>query len=231
MLISLIIAIIAGNTSTYCATVWIATHTVLWENIGLAFPNGIPSYDTYARMLRMLDHEALAMEFVNWMNQILLPVGIHMAIDGKGLVGATERIKGKRIPYVLNIVETHTGLTIAAIPIQEKSNEIRAIPQILAWVAICSNIFTIDAIGTQTEIIQLILQEHGDFLLLVKRNNPDAYDRLISYFTSCRKEQAENAQNSKENPKQQNASAPSGHCKQQSGRKHFSCLKRWLVRW
>ena len=189
MLTTLVIAFLAGHTSTYQAVTWMHTPAALavFAGFDILFSKGhVPSYDTYARMLRKLDHEELALEFTNWMNCILLPANIHMAIDGKGLVGATERIKGKKTPYVLNVVETTTGLTIASIPIQEKTNEIKAIPEILAWVTICSNMISIDAIGTQAEIIQTILKEQGDFLLLVKRNNPEAYDSIIKYFESTR---------------------------------------------
>lgn len=188
MLLALIVATIEGKTSVFQAVTWISVEIALLESMGIKFSNGVPSYDTFSRMLRKIDHESFAMEFVNWMNVILIPSGIHMSIDGKGLVGSTERIKGKRTPYVLNIVEASTGITIACIPIYEKTNEIKAIPEILAWVAICSNMITIDAIGTQVDIIHQILEENGDYLLLIKKNNPEAYTNLVAYFEKVRKE-------------------------------------------
>lgn len=192
MLTTLVVAMLLGYTSTYQAVHWLGTAmgTEVIAQLNIQFSRGrLPSYDTYSRMLRCLNHEYFAMEFINWMNQVLLPVNIHLSIDGKGLIGGTERVKGKRTPYALNVVEATTGLTIASIPIQEKTNEITCIPEILAWVAICSNMITIDAIGTQTEIIKTIVEQHGDYLLLVKKNNPEAYNSLTSYFTECRQKQ------------------------------------------
>ena len=136
------------------------------KSLGLALRNGIASYDTHQRMLRNMDTTDFAIAFISWMNELLCCCKLHLAIDGKGLRGGTDKVGGKKTPYMLNIINTQTGLVIGSIPINEKTNEIRAIPDALALIAIAGNTFTIDAIGTYLDIMSQILDEEGNFVLL-----------------------------------------------------------------
>lgn len=188
ILACLIIATLHGKNSTLQAAAWCVVNIEFLRELGLELVEGVPSYDTFQRVLRLLDVEAFVLEFINWMNEIICCSGLHLAIDGKGLRGGTDRIRGGKTPYMLNIIETSTQLIIASIPIMEKKNEIKAIPEALALIAVSGNLFTIDAIGTFINIILQILEENGDFVLLVKKNNPEAYDKLLAYFNKRREE-------------------------------------------
>lgn len=191
MLLCIIIAQLHNCSSLYQQVYWCQNHVDTLHEIGLELKNGVASYVTHSRMLRELDHKAFEEDFMNWTNGILLPVGLHLAIDGKGLRGGTDRIGGANTPYMLNIVETSTGIVIASIAIHEKSNEMSAIPAALSMIAREGNLFTIDAVGTTTPIINALLEGDADFLLLIKRNNPEAYDNVKRYFEKFDNEKVE----------------------------------------
>ena len=201
MMACLIVAFLANCSSTYQAVAWCKRHVHYLQSLGLKLINGVASYDTHQRMLRNMDTESFAQDFILWMNELLCCCNLHLAIDGKGLRGGTEKIIGQKTPYMLNVVNTQTGFVIASIPICEKGSELKSIPEALALIAVAGNTFTIDAIGTYLEIMSHIIDEDGNFILLVKRNNPDAYANLVSFFETQRSTM-ERAKNNQQKPEQ-----------------------------
>jgi len=99
------------------------------------------------------------------MTGILNTKGINIAIDGKALRGSTEKIRNRKTPYILNVIDTATALVIAQLPIAEKENEITAIPKLLKLLNIQENLVTIDAIGTVQSVIDTINEKEADYLL------------------------------------------------------------------
>lgn len=91
---------------------------------------------------------------------------MHIAIDGKALRGGTERIKDAKTPYILNAIDTYTGLAIAQLPIGEKENECLAIPRLLELLNLTESVVTIDAAGTTKPIIDVIKTKADIFCLL-----------------------------------------------------------------
>lgn len=150
--------------------------------------SGIASEATISRMFAGVDTEMLGLIFINWVAKILDENGIHVIIDGKALKGGTEKIKGGNTPYVLNAIDAATRMVLAQLPVDSKSNEITAIPKLLEALGIESKTFTIDAIGTQKAIEELIISEGGHFVLQVKKNNPTLYDEIVSGFDTFEKE-------------------------------------------
>lgn len=183
MLACMIIAIMCRNTTGITIFAWCKDHLDYLRSLGLVLDNGIASYDTHMRLLRIMDQDALCGEFLSWANDLLLLSGVHLAIDGKGLRGGTQRVCNGKIPYMLNVIEISTGFVIASFPIEEKTNEIRAIPKILEMIAITGNLITIDAIGTNTNILGILEDGEADYVMLVKKNNPEAYESLRCFFT------------------------------------------------
>ena len=202
LLACLIIATLYGNSSTFQAVAWCKTHLDLLRSLGLVLINGIASYDTFQRVLRLLNSQVFSLEFINWMNEVICCSGLHLAIDGKGLRGGTDRIRNGKTPYMLNIIETSNKIIIASIPIDEKTNELKSIPEALALIAIAGNVFTIDAVGTFMDIILQILNEKGNFVLLVKKNNPEAYEKLTAYFNAKRSEAGDGKASGRSNQKE-----------------------------
>jgi predicted transposase YbfD/YdcC len=123
------------------------------------------------------------------MTGILSTKGINIAIDGKGLRGGTEKIKGKKTPYILNAIDTATALVIAQLPIGEKENEMTAIPKLLNLLNINGSTITIDAVGTTSNIMDAIMMNEADYILTVKKNSPLTYQELAEIFKGEKTEQ------------------------------------------
>ena len=187
MLTCLIAGYISGRTSVDRALHWCKDHIELLR-MHMNLSGGIPSEATISRMLSGIDEEMFSFVFMEWISEILNERGIHIIIDGKALRGATEKIKGGKTPYVLNAIDAATELVIAQLPINEKTNEITAIPMLLASLDVKDNTFTIDAIGTQKKIEKQIVENGGHFVLQVKKNNPALYEEIITAFTVFEKE-------------------------------------------
>lgn len=183
MLACLIAGYLSGRTSVRRALDWCREHLdMLREHMELL--GGIPSEATISRLLKGIDEELFSLTFTEWMSEIVGKSDLNIAIDGKALRGATERIRDGKTPYVLNAVETVTQLVLAQLPIDEKSNEITFIPMLLESLNIKENTFTIDAIGTQKKIEKMIVENGGHFVLQVKKNNPALYEEIMTEFSA-----------------------------------------------
>lgn len=126
--------------------------------------------------------ELFAFAFMEWIGEILNTRGIHLAIDGKALRAATKKVRAFKPPMIMNVIDIVTGLVLAQLPIQDKDNEILAIPKLLELLDIRESTITIDAIGTQNTIMEQILHQGGHFVLTVKKNQPQSYDEIMKYF-------------------------------------------------
>lgn len=122
------------------------------------------------------------------MTGILNTKGINIAIDGKALRGSTEKIRNRKTPYILNVIDTATALVIAQLPIAEKENEITAIPKLLKLLNIQESLVTIDAVGTVQSVIDTINEKEADYLLTVKKGNPLTYQETKEMFAELGKE-------------------------------------------
>lgn len=143
---------------------------------------GIASPSTITRMLCGIDEELALYAFMEWIGEIVDSKNTHIAIDGKALRGATEKIKGETTPMLLNAVETVRGLILAQLPVDSKTNEITVIPELLKLLDIRGSVITIDAIGTQTAIMEQIHEQEGHFVLTVKKNQPEAYEEIHTFM-------------------------------------------------
>lgn len=187
MLTYLIAGYAGGRTSAGRALVWCENHIDMLRR-HMELKNGIASEATISRLLSGIDEEMFGLVFMEWTAEILKEYGIHIIIDGKALRGATEKIKDGKTPYVLNAIDAATELVLAQLAIDEKTNEITAIPELLELLDVQGNLFTIDAIGTQKKIEKWIVENGGHFVLQVKRNNPALYEEIITAFEAFEKE-------------------------------------------
>ena len=183
LLVCLIAAYLTGRTSLRRALRWCEKHIDLLRE-GLTLKGGIASPATASRMLSTIDEADFCNAFMQWMTEILSTRGTHIIIDGKALRGATERIKDKNTPYILNAIEAATNLVVGQLAITEKENEIVAIPKLLDMLSIKGSVVTIDAIGTVTDIIQKISEKDAHYLLAIKLNQPTTYNEIMQYFAS-----------------------------------------------
>lgn len=160
---------------------WCRKH-LKWLQEILPLENGIASVPTACRILSGIDEELFALIFMEWIGSIVSTKGIHLAIDGKALRAAMNKVRDHRAPMVLNAIDAVTGLVLAQVPMEKKDCEITAIPELLKLLDITGSVVTIDAIGTQTEIMKKIIGKGGSFVLTVKKNQPEAYGEIMDYF-------------------------------------------------
>ncbi len=143
-----------------------------WLKTFLTLPGGIPSHDTFNRVFQALDPEEMERGFVAWVSSIArLTAGAVVAIDGKSLCGTREQGKKTLVHMVSAWAETN-GLVLAQHKVDEKSNEITAIPKLLAALELAGAVVTIDAMGCQRQIASQIVAQQADYVLAVKENQP-----------------------------------------------------------
>ncbi len=172
---------LAGKTTIRRSLKWCEKHLEELREY-LPLKNGIASPSTVCRLLSGIDEELFALEFMEWIGEIVDTKGIHLAVDGKALRAGMEKVKDFRVPMILNAVDVVTGLVVAQMPIKNKECEIKAIPELLKLLDIQGSIVTTDAVGTQTQIMEQIVSQEGHFVLMVKKNQPQSYEEIVKYF-------------------------------------------------
>ena len=141
-----------------------------WLKTFLTLPFGIPSHDTFNRVFTALDPEEMEKGFVDWVSSIAkLTAGEVVAIDGKTLCGTRETGK-KKLVHMVSAWAEGNGLVLGQRKVDEKSNEITAIPKLLNALELAGAVVTIDAMGCQREIAHLIVEKKADYVLAVKDN-------------------------------------------------------------
>ena len=154
-----------------------------WLKTFLKLPKGIPSHDTFGRVFSLIQPEEFQTRFLEWVQAIeKLTKGQVIAIDGKQLRGSHDHEAGKAAIYMVSAWATANHLVLGQRKVDEKSNEIKAIPELLKLLDITGCIVTIDAIGTQTEIVKTIIEGKGDYLLAVKENQGNLYEDIQYLF-------------------------------------------------
>lgn len=148
----------------------------------LMLPNGIPSDDTINRVFSSIDSSLFETCFTSWVNSISkLTKGQVIAIDGKTLRGAKSH--GKKSPiHMVSAWACENNLVLGQVRVNEKSNEITAIPILLETLLIKGNIITIDAMGTQTDIADKIIENKANYILAVKENQRQLLEEVIDEF-------------------------------------------------
>jgi predicted transposase YbfD/YdcC len=154
-----------------------------WLTKFLELPNGIPSHDTIGNVFARLDPEQFRACFTNWVLLINeLTVGQVVAIDGKTVRRSHDRRLGQEAIHMVNAWATANNLVLGQIKVDDKSNEITAIPELLAMLDVSGCIVTIDAMGCQKEIAGQILDQDADYILAVKDNQQNLHTGLKDVF-------------------------------------------------
>lgn len=141
-----------------------------WLKTFLRLPGGIPSHDTFNRVFAALDPEELERSFAVWVGSIVrLTAGEVVAIDGKALRG-TRQVGQKAIVHMVSAWANDNNLVLGQRKVDDQSNEITAIPQLLAALELSGTVVTIDAIGCQRSLARAIVDKQADYILAVKEN-------------------------------------------------------------
>jgi predicted transposase YbfD/YdcC len=143
----------------------------VWFKRFLKLPGGIPCHDTFARVFAALDPRALQRCCLAWLREAADLVGAgQIAIDGKTLRGSAGSPLGPL--HLVSAWATEARLTLGQVGVDGKSNEITAIPKLLELLDLRGALVTIDAIGCQKAIAKQIVDGGGDYVLVVKGNQP-----------------------------------------------------------
>ena len=158
-----------------------------WFKSFLTLPSGIPSHDTFNRVFSALDPEELEKGFVAWVSSIAkLTAGEVVAIDGKTLRGASEPSKKgpdkKAIVHMVSAWANTNCLVLGQRKVDEKSNEITAIPKLLDALELSGTVVTIDAMGCQRAIAEKIVSKQADYILAVKENQGHLLEEIKDSF-------------------------------------------------
>ena len=157
-----------------------------WFRKFLQLPNGIPSHDTFGRVFRMIDPHEFQSSFVSWVEAIReFSEGELVALDGKRLRRSHNGRLGKGAIHMVSAWAATNGLVLGQVKTEEKSNEITAIPQLLERLALQGCIVTIDAMGCQTEIARLIIEQEADYVLALKGNQGTLHQDVQELFASA----------------------------------------------
>lgn len=144
-----------------------------WFQGFLDLPNGIPSHDTFGRVFARLNPDQFHICFMNWiMAASKLTKGQVIAIDGKTLRRSHDKMLGKGAIVMVSAWATANHLVLGQVKVDDKSNEITAVPELLRALDISGCIITTDAMGCQKEIASLIVEGKGDYVLALKDNHP-----------------------------------------------------------
>lgn len=134
------------------------------------------SEDTFRRVFERIHPKEFEHCFEQWVKQLVRDLGIQViAIDGKGVNGSYDRESGSQALHLVSAWATQHRLVLAQMKVQDKSNEITAIPALLELLDIQGCIVTLDAMGTQKTIAHQIHSAQADYILSLKANHPTLF--------------------------------------------------------
>jgi predicted transposase YbfD/YdcC len=174
-IIVLAICGVIGNCDDWPDIAQFARQHEKWFRRFLALPNGIPAHDTFERVFAALDPRAFECCCLAWLHEVADLIGDgQIAIDGKTLRGSAGALQGPL--HLVSAWATAAKVTLGQVAVDGKSNEITAIPKLLALLDLHGALVTIDAIGCQKALAKQIVAGGSDYVLIVKANQ----DRLLA---------------------------------------------------
>lgn len=163
--------------------IW-ARHNIAMLRDYLDYPNGIPSHDTLQRVIGMISTDHLQKAYNKWIENVEKGENINLrkliCIDGKTMRG--NRKNDSKPNHIVTAWSRDGGFSLGQKTVKEKTNEIKAIPDLLEVINIKGSIITIDAMGTQTAIVKKIREKHAHYVLAVKENQPNLFNDIKLYF-------------------------------------------------
>src|SRR4051812_24455657 len=154
-----------------------------WLKTFLELSNGIPSHDTFSRILQLLDPRKFHDCFVTWVQALHeLTQGQVVAIDGKTLRRSFDSASDRPALHRVSAWAAENRLVLGEIPVDDKSYEITAVPKLLEILELTGAIVTIAAMGCQKEIAAKARERGADYVLAVKDNQPHLREDLSDHF-------------------------------------------------
>lgn len=180
-----ICAVIAGE-STWVGIEEFARDKIDFFSQFVDLPGGIPSHDTFGRVFAALDSEAFAQGFTDWVRcvgeALALPDNDFVAIDGKTMRRSFDKANGKAAIHLVSAFSSSNRLVLGQFKVDDKSNEITAIPELLRRLTLTGCLVTLDAMGCQKEIAREITAAGADYILALKGNHGELHQDVIDHF-------------------------------------------------
>lgn len=183
-----LLAVLAGASGPTAIARWAALKKEFLLQL-LDLPNGIPRKDVFRRVLMALKPAAFQACFTNWLQSLrteaTAATGVEqpvLAVDGKTARRSHDRQNGLGALHSVSVWASEFGLSLGQVACTEKSNEIRAIPELLRLVDIRGAIITIDAMGAQKAIAAEIIEGGADYVLALKGNQETLHQAVIDYI-------------------------------------------------
>jgi len=171
---------------------WVAVATFgrakeRWLRTFLALPGGIPSHDTFGRVFARLDPVEFRRCFLAWVRAVVPETaGQVVALDGKTLRRSHDRANGKAALHMVSAWACGSGLVLGQFAVDDKSNEITALPALLRLLDLDGATVTIDAMGCQTAIAAQLVAQQADYVLALKDNHPTLHQEVADAFAAAR---------------------------------------------
>jgi predicted transposase YbfD/YdcC len=160
-----------------------------WLSTFLDLKNGIPSHDTFGRVFRWLDADQFQVRFVAWTQSLCqMKAGDGVSIDGKKLRRSHDHSHKHDGIWMVSVWAGEKRLVLGQRKVDDKSNEITAVPELIALLDISGCVVTLDALGTQVAIAQQIVAAQADYILPVKDNQGTLHEDIAMLFDGFEEE-------------------------------------------
>lgn len=168
-----------------------AKQKIQWLRKFLALENGVPSHDTFSRVFNSLNEDQLCSALTRWLallgkNQ----KGQHIAIDGKALRRSFDTASGTSMLHLVNAWSTDHGICFGQQAVDEKSNEITAVPKLLDLIRVNGAVISLDALHCQRKTAQCIVDKGGDYVIPVKGNQLKLAEAIQTAFLEAEESEA-----------------------------------------
>ena len=175
-------AVIAGADDFVAIAAW-ARQKRTWLARFLDLTSGIPSHDRFNALFRAINPDQFERCLLSWITSLHeVTAGQLVAIDGKTLRQSFDKADAKSAIHMVSAWATANHITLGQVVVDQKSNEITAIPKLLELVDVSGCLVTIDAMGCQAEIAGRIIEAGADYVLAVKGNQPTLHDGITDFF-------------------------------------------------
>ncbi len=175
-------AVIAG-ADDFVAIAALARQKRTWLARFLDLTSGIPSHDRFNALFRAINPDEFERCLFSWITSLhQITAGQLVAIDGKTLRQSFDKADAKCAIHMVSAWATANHITLGQVVVDQKSNEITAIPKLLELVDVSGCLVTIDAMGCQAEIANRIIEAGADYVLAVKGNQPTLHDGIMDFF-------------------------------------------------
>jgi predicted transposase YbfD/YdcC len=176
-------AVICGADDFVAIAKWAETKKD-WLSKFLDMRAGVPSHDRFNAIMAAIKPAEFEKCLLSWITSLhAVTAGQVIAIDGKTLRRSFDAASSKAAIHMVSAWATANHISLGQVVVDEKSNEITAIPRLLEMLEISGSLVTIDAMGCQTEIAKRIRQGNAHYCLAVKNNQPTLHHGLIKYFS------------------------------------------------